>query len=304
MGKSRKIQEMSESNEQFHAYVAQMEETMKKSASEYRKEFSASIDEFYKDDKTCTQIEGKSYMDYQIASEFSLDNICGIVQGVADEVFSDENGKTKEEMALLESLSAYRNMAAKVAVDFVCNVLSSVGVSQASGYQHSIEHTSVGPGVTLHLLVVGSFYDGKEFFKKQHILENFIEFRLVFSSNVALAEANIKYITDKLNEYVGKSAAYKKIDDMYTNLITSDEYFDEDDGGPLHKKANNYQATLDLLSKKREDAYASIRDVCGVKGVLKSASTEAASVVPEMVDERAVERANAPLLRYLEGKQG
>ena len=97
---------------------------------------------------------------------------------------------------------------------------------------------------------------------------------------MALAEANAKHIADKLNEYVGKSAACKKIGGMYANLITSAEYLVEDEGGPLRKKANSCQAALDLLSKRREEAFASIRDVCGAKGALGAHPPKRQALLP------------------------
>ena len=322
MGRSHAIQKMLKESKEFMAYMQELQANMKPQAQKYGEELDAAIEKFYAGDTTTVHIAGISRDDFQSANEFSLKSISDVVQRISDRIFvgkKDSGGsegkggedEEKDEDAdeetkkVVEALAKYEDMAASVAVDCVCNVLSSVALSRSSTYQHSIQRVAVGPGLVLHLLVVGSTFEDKGFFSQTHIMQSFIEYRLIFSRKVAAAQTDIMFIADKVAEYTTSSESYKRLHKEYVAMIASKDYLKEKPTGELHEMAASYKSVLQELSEMRSDALSEIQKLCGVKGALKAAPSNAAPSLlePGMIDTGAIEEANAPLLRYLEGKR-
>ncbi|WP_122643950.1 hypothetical protein [Luxibacter massiliensis] len=302
MGKASKIKDLSKANVEFNSYMDELEKEMGEYAKKYQTEFLAEVNNFYADDKTRVQIEGKSHRDYQIEIEFSMKNIKEIIENTTSEIFlSSSGGEEKEEQKIMSALESYKDMAAKIAVSFLTNVLSSLRFSQSSSYKYDIQHVSVGPGLTLHMLVVEKYYDGKGFFEKKRIIQNFIEYKLIFSKTVAAAEMDIEYITNQMREYSEYSETYLQLKKEYKALITSEEYVKEKAGGERRELAANYKEILADLKDSREEAYQAVKSLCGTQNLLRARTIEMGK---EACDEKAVDRkrmakVNAPLRRYL-----
>lgn len=307
MGKSRKIQDLSEVNKDFSSYMEELEAEMKACAGKYQEELTEQMKSFYGDDTTTIQIEGKSHNDYQIEMEFSLDNIQKIIVNTTEQLFasSSAGGEEQEKEKIMEALDNYKESALHIAVNFVSGILASLCFTRASSYSYDTQHVSVGPGLTLHMLVVERYYDGKGFFEKKHIIQNFIEYRLVFSKKIAARQMDIEYITNKMRDYEEDSETYRRLKKERTALILSTAYVEESAGGELHELAANYKALLDDLTESRQEAYDAVKRLCEPEQnkMLRSASPQALSLDDALeVEKRRKEklhRINAPLAAYL-----
>lgn len=310
MGKAEKISNLSKTNDSFDKFMSELETNMGEFSKQYQAKMHEEIDEFYREDNSCVFLEGKSHRDYQIENEFSLDNIARMIKETSGEVFgrekkpeeTDEESKKKAEVVM--AVENYTEMATNVAINFLCNVLSSLTMGQVAEYKYDIQHVSVGPGLTLHMLIVEKFYDGKGYFEKKRVIQNFIEYRLIFSRKKARAEADVQYLHDQLDTLVTSNGAYKKIQTQWIELLTSKEYISEKGiGGELHLLGQNYQSIMKDLKEAYENAYQSIQALTSkTDGVLKLQNSgmrlrgtrEAGSV------DYSDALPNKPLLAYLE----
>lgn len=306
MGKSAKIKDLSKVNGEFNSYMEELEKEMEEYAQKYEKEFQSQIGSFYANDKNTVQIEGKSYRDYQIEIEFSMKNIQEIISNTTKEIFTVSTSKESEQSEqekIISALDNYKNMATKIAINFISNILSSLCVSQSSSYIYDIQHVSVGPGLTLHMLVVEKYYDGKGFFDKKRIIQNFIEYKLIFSRTVAAAEMDIEYIFNQIKEYKDDSATYREIKKAYTDLIVSQKFIKEKSDGELHELAGNYKSIMDDLKDSRKAAYLAVQELCTSQNALDTAVTEEEKNINiEMIDKNVLAATHAPLLKYLKGE--
>lgn len=303
MGKTAKIKDLSKVNGEFNSYMTEIEKEMGEYAQQYEKEFQTQVDSFYAEDKSFVQIEGKSHRDYQIEIEFSMKNIQEIINNTTKEIFTvstGEESEQSEEEKIVSALDNYKNMAAKIAINFVSNILSSLCVSQSSSYKYDIQHVSVGPGLTLHMLVVEKYYDGKGFFEKKRIIQNFIEYKLIFSKIVAAAEMDFEYIVSQMQEYMSDSVTYREIKKAHTALITSQKFIQEKNDGELHELAANYKSIMDDLKDSRNEAYLAVKELCTSQNVLAAKVTEEKNINTEMIDKNVLTATNAPLLKYLQ----
>ncbi len=259
MGKASKIKDYSRAKMEFNSYMDELEKEMGEYAKKYQAEFLAEVDNFYADDKTRVQIEGKSYRDYQIETEFSMKNIKEIIENTTSEIFTfSSGGEEKEEQKIMSALESYKDMATKIAVNFLTNVLSSLCFSPSSSYQYDIQHVSVAPGLTLHVLVVEKYYDGKGYFERKRIIQNFIEYKLIYSKVLAAGQMDIDYFTNQMREYSEYSATYRQLKKEYQALITSREYVMESRYGERRELAANYKEILTDLKDSREEAYQAV----------------------------------------------
>ena len=258
MGKAQKIADLEKDNKEFQAFMKQLEESMTTDAEKYVKEFENESKDFYKDDyENVVTIESKNHRDYQFEAEFSTERIAQIITTTSNEVFGIQEGETGE---IVTALGNYKSMATNVAIHFLTNVLASLTWGQTAEYRYNIQHVSIGPGLTLHALIVEKYYDGSTFFAKKKIVQNYIIYKLCFSKTLAKTQADIEYLNNRLNEMQKSETTYNMIYDKWIALLISDDYIAEgsDVNAPKHLLEASYQRILTQLTIARDGAYNAI----------------------------------------------
>lgn len=258
MGKTKTISDLENENKEFQDFMKQLEENMTTDAAKYVVDFENESKDFYKDDyENVVTIEAKSHRDYQFETEFTTERIAKIIQTTSDEIFGAQQGDVGE---IITALGNYKIMATNVAIHFLTNVLASLTWGQTAEYRYNIQHLSIGPGLTLHILIVEKYYDGTTFFVKKKIVQNYIVYKLCFSKTLAKTEADIEYLNSRLNELHRSEATYNEIYDQWIALILSDDYIAEgsNPNAPLHLREVAYQRILTQLTISRDGAYNAI----------------------------------------------
>lgn len=298
MGKSASIAKMEQDNKEFQRFMSGLVDDMKTYADKYVTSFQDSIDEFYQGKKDgVTAIEEKSHWDYQFDSQFSMERIHSIINKTADEVFGQLTDPEKVE--IMKALENYKTMAAKLAVNFLSNILVALTWGQTAEYRNDTQHLSLGPGLTMHIMVVEKYYDSSKFFENQKIVQNYIFYKLAFSEDLAKSEIAIDFYTKCMKSIEESSDAYDRLYQKWMDLIISDEYLDETDtiNGPLHIKEKNIQNVLTTLSKAKEDAYNEVN-----KRKTIQAAADAQKEENGFSMHKKITAPNEPLIVYLNQK--
>ncbi len=287
MGKSPTIKDLSNTDKEFNQFMEELSKNVKETAEGFMSEFQDSVKAFYADSNgVYTQIAAKEHEDYQVEAEFTMKNIADVIAKIGKEVFETPSVDAAKQEALA-ALDSYSGMAIKMAVNFLSNALSALAWKESASYTHDIQHVSIGPGLTLHLMIVNRVYEGRGPIKSKKVLQNFIIYRVNFSRKKAAAQADILYLQTQLNSISGDNDTYRKIQKSWMSLITSEEYVQEKPDGSLHLLATNYQAIMDELRASQKAAYEAIHElvdrqeaadkkVCSTAAVLKSAKETAA----------------------------
>lgn len=261
MGKSPTIQDLAATDQEFTKFMEELGKSVKQTAAGYMTEFQDAVKAFYEDsDGRYIQMAGKEHEDYQVEAEFTMANIAAVIQNIGKEVF-ESTSADPETQAALSALDSYSSMAIKIAVNFLSNALSALAWKESASFTHDIQQVSVGPGLTLHLMIVNRVYEGRGPIRSKKVLQNFIIYRLNFSRKKAAAQADIIYLQTQLNAIAGDSETYKNIRNAWMSLITSKEYLQESPDGNLHLLGKNYMAIMDELRASQRAAYDAVQEL-------------------------------------------
>lgn len=261
MGKSPTIKDLAATDQEFTKFMEDLGKSVKQAAAGYMTEFENSVKAFYEDSGgDYIQMAAKEHEDYQVEAEFTMANIATVIQKIGKEVFETPSADP-ETQAALSALDVYSSMAIKIAVNFLSNALSALAWKESASFTHDIQHVSVGPGLTLHLMIVNRAYEGRGPIRSKKVLQNFIIYRLNFSKKKAAAQADIVYLQTQLNTMTGDSETYKTIHNAWITLLTSKDYLQESPDGNLHLLANNYLAIMDELRASQRAAYEAVQEL-------------------------------------------
>lgn len=292
MGKSPSIKNLQDTDKEFMKFMEDLGKSVKQAADSYMGEFKNSVQAFYADcpDKYI-QLAAKEHADYQLETEFSMESIGKVIEKIGKEVFETPSADPKTQQAMA-ALDAYSGMAIKLSVNFLTNALSALAWKESASYSHDIQHVSVGPGLTLHLLLVNRVYEGRGVIKSKKVFQNFIIYQLNFSATKAAAQADVLYLQSRLDTITSNTETYKAIQKNLINLITGPAFAAEEPGGNLHLLAGTYQGLLDQLSAAQKNAYNEVRELLERQKAADKAVAGSALC--------ATAAPNAKLLAYLE----
>ncbi len=296
MGKSPTIKDLSNTDKEFSAFMEEMGKSVKEAAAGFMSEFQNSVKSFYADSNgEYTRMAAKEHEDYQVEAEFTMKNIAEVIEKIGKEVFGTPSGDA-EKQETISALDSYAGMAVKVAVNFLSNALSALAWKESASFTHDIQHVSLGPGLTLHLLIVSRVYEGRGPIKSKKVLQNFILYQMNFSRKKAAAQADILYLQAQMNSLNGDSAAYHTIQKAWTALLASKEYLQEAANGPLHLLAANYQSILNELRASQKAAYEAIRELADCQAAADNMLHDHKAVLTQ---GEPVIAPNAKLIAYL-----
>lgn len=148
-------------------------------------------------------------------------------------------------------------MAVKLAVSFLTNALSALSWKESASYTHDIHHVAVGPGLTLHLMLVNREYEGRGPIKSKKVFQNFIIYELNFSATKAAGQADVLYFPSRMDAVMETGATLKAIQDVLLKLITGPEFAADPSNGRL--RLSVYQGLIDQLSAAQKNAYDELK---------------------------------------------
>ncbi len=296
MGKSPSIKNLSETDQEFTQFMEEMSKNVKQTADGLMGEFTAAVKSFYNDaNGKYIQLAAKEHEDYQLETEFSMEAIGKVIEKIGKEVFETPSVDAEKQKAMA-ALGEYTGMAVKLAVSFLSNAMSALAWKESASYSHDIQHVSVGPGLTLHLLLVNRVYEGRGVIKSKKVFQNFVIYQLNFCAVKAAAEADVLYLQSRLDTIASNTATYTAIQNAMVKLITGPEFAAEELGGRLHQLASTYQSLMDQLSAAQTNAYNEIHALLTRQ---KQADRVASSTDTQGSLDAAELAPNAPLLAYL-----
>lgn len=292
MGKSPTIKNLSETDQEFTQFMEEMGKNVETAAAGFMTEFKKSIQDFYDGgSEKYIQLGAKSHQDYQLETEFSMDAIGKVIEKIGKEVFETPAVDAEKQQAMA-ALDEYTGMAIKLAVSFLSNAMSALAWKESASYTHDIQHVSVGPGLTLHLMLVNRVYEGRGVIKSKKVFQNFVIYELNFSATKAAAQADVLYLQSRLDAIVSNTATCNKIQDAMVKLITSSEFAADAPDGRLHALAATYQGLLDQLSAAQKNAFNEVHELLTRQKAADNAANDGLL--------QTVPAPNAKLLAYLE----
>lgn len=294
MGKSPTIKNLAETDQEFTQFMEEMGKNVDAAAAGYMDEFKKSIQNYYTDaGGKYVQLGAKEHKDYQLETEFSMEAISKVIEKIGKEIFETPVVDTEKQKAMA-ALDEYSGMAIKLAVSFLSNAMAALAWKESASYTHDIQHVSVGPGLTLHLMLVNRVYEGRGIIKSKKVFQNFVIYELNFSPTKAAAQADVLFLQSRLDAIVSNNATYNTLQASMVKLITSPEFANDEPNGRLHQLANTYQGLMDQLAAAQRNAYNEIHELLNRQ---KAANIAAKS---DRLQACRTPAPNAMLLAYLE----
>lgn len=259
MGKSDTVKKLLETNQEFSQFMNEISKSAQQVTDQNRERFEKEIRDSY---AGCggkyIQLDSRTHEDYQVESEFSLAHIGDVIKKIGGEVFGMTNADPEKE-EIIDAMNKYADMAVKIAVSVLSNVLSTLVWKQSAHYTSNIQHVSVAPGLTLHLMVVNQTVEGQGPLSSKKLIQNVILYQLNFSMAKARAQTGILYLESLLASMNQAGDAYLRLQKLLTDLITSKEYAQEGPDGNYHALANTYKGLMADQKASRDEAYAEVK---------------------------------------------
>lgn len=297
MGKSPSIKNLTETDQEFTQFMEEMSKNVKQTADGLMGEFTSAVQSFYADaGGKYIQLAAKEHEDYQLETEFSMEAIGKVIEKIGKEVFETPSVDAEKQKAMA-ALDEYTEMAIKLAVNFLSNAMSALAWKESASYSHDIQHVSVGPGLTLHLMLVNRVYEGRGVIRSKKVFQNFVIYQLNFSASKAAAQADVLYLQSRLDAITSSTVNYNSIQDLMIKTITSAEFAAEDPNGRLHLLVGTYQGLMDQLSAAQTKAYNEVHALLERQKKADNATVSNQAGLP------AESAPNAKLLAYLEEVQ-
>jgi hypothetical protein len=262
MGHAPTIADLQKQNEEFSKYIESATANLKKRAEPEEEDFNTTVESFYKENNWDQQpLGGGSYMNYTQAAEFSLTAIDDTLDKIAKAVFAGgeppggtvmEDAKTVAKVAT--ELADFQVLALYAARAFISNMLGVFDKSASTEYHSIVQSKSLAPGLMLHIWNFGDAFHRKDFFDNNFIIENAINFKLIYSFGQAEMEQDVEYMEthsadiEKVEQTIAK--LQEDIDEM---LLDPDKYSMDD--------IENFQKRIDF-GKKSLESYRAEVDKC------------------------------------------
>ena len=254
MGHSTSIADLKKQDAEFSDYIASATTNLKNRASPEEATFNDMVESYYGANGWDQQpLCGGSNTDYRQAAEFSLDSIHKSLKSVANAVFM--GGAPSDGVSLLEDAEAVAKIAAEMAsfqalalsaaTAFITQVLGAFTTTVSTEYHSNMASRSIAPGLTLHSWCYGDAFQKEDYFNNQFIIENVVQFKLIYSFAQAKMQQDIAYMDTHTQEIADLDATIaemqSKVDDW---AMDPDKDFDE---------TQKYQDRITFLKKRLEE---------------------------------------------------
>jgi hypothetical protein len=204
MGKSPSIQDLEAKENDFRAYLAQLEQELAQKSANVGAQMATTISAFYTNNNYTDAkdiVSGQNY-DFMHSSEFSLDNMKAIIDAISKAVFagapapsgatvsSEGTGAVASglgpEVGAIENLELY--IAGQV-FDVLSNVILSFGTSTEVTFNTNLQSKPLGYGMQMFTAVSADSYKSTSFFNDEYIYEYLYMYDVKFSLQQSKAEA-------------------------------------------------------------------------------------------------------------------
>lgn len=264
MGQSKSITDLKQQNDEFNQYMTLATANLKSRAQPLEAEFNATVESFYTKNNWDQQpIGGGSNMDYRQASEFSLDSIQQSVQRVANAVFKGgvppdgtlmDDAKAVAKVA--SEMASFEVLALTAATSFLTQLLGAFDTGLSTEFHSTVQSKSLAPGLMLHTWYFGDAFQKEDYFNNQFIIENAVNFKLIYSFAQAAMEQDIAYMEfhskeiDKLEDLIDKMQEH--LDELQLDPATSLSTIEDYQKRMEMSKQNmeTYRNEVDSLVKK------------------------------------------------------
>lgn len=262
MGKTPTITDLQQQNQAFDDYMKKSTANLMARVATQREGFTKSIDEFYgKSDRQL--LKTGSHTDYRQTAEFSLGSIDKAITDIAKAVFSGgelSSAKKDAAIAVVEKVAGYEALAIVAARAFITHLLGVFDASASTEFHSDFKNTTLAPGLALHVWHYGDSFHRNDFFNNEAIVENVIEFSVIYSFTRSAMEGDIEYL-DEHKKSVDKLE--KSIDTMQEDINKRLEDLDHDvpaatlDGWNhrldyMRTQVEKYRSEIDALVKKKQ----------------------------------------------------
>lgn len=252
MGKSKSIADLESQDDSFSQYIAQATDKLKQRSASDQNTFEQNVKSFYEQNGWDQQpIAGGSFMNYHQEAEFSLDSIKIMLNSVADSIFkggSPPDGTTVDKAEavakIITEMMSYEALALCAAEAFVLNILGAFDTKISVEYHSIVKSQSLSPGLMLHAWNFGDAFHQNDYFNNEFIVENAINFKLIYSYAQAAMEQDIEYMNNHSKLIEDQENQISAMQQMMDGL-TLDPDTDQ-------KKIDAYQARIDGVKKQLE----------------------------------------------------
>jgi hypothetical protein len=252
MGKSQSIADLESQDDSFSKYIAHATDDLKQRATSDQNTFDQYVKSFYEQNGWDQQpIAGGSFMNYHQEAEFALDSIKTTLNSVADSIFkggSPPDGTTVDKAEavakVVTEIMSYEALALCAAEAFVLNILGAFDTSISAEYHSIVKSQSLAPGLMLHAWNFGDAFHQSDYFNNEFIVENAINFKLIYSFAQAAMEQDIEYMKNHSKLIEDQESQIEKMQQKMDEL-TLDPDTDQ-------KKIDAYQARIDGVKKQLE----------------------------------------------------
>jgi hypothetical protein len=226
MGQSTSIKSMAESDEAFRNYIAKLRSDLQQQATDVGAQVQKKIDDHYASSKFTDQVSilnGQNF-DFVHQKEFSLENLKGIVDAIANAVFAggteppgvnvNGDGKSKADDTLGPAVGQLANLETYIASKVfrvLGNVILSFGTATEVTFTTDIRSEPLGYGLQLFSAVSSESYQSTDFFNKDYIYEYLYIYDVRFSAQQAKSEIVQKLIQDYQDEIAVYSSLHQDL---------------------------------------------------------------------------------------------
>ena len=268
MGRTNSIDTLKQQNQAFSDYMAQATANLAKRAADQRQPFLDAIRTIYGTDDQHVLGAG-SNSDYKQASEFSIDSIDTMLNKVASAVFSGGAaptgtvvGTAAEVAGVVTELASFQALALVAAKSFITQILGVFDTTASTSFHSAFSSSTLAPGLMLHVWNYGDAFQRADFFNNEFIIENMIEFQLIYSFAQAQTEQDIEYMDEHTKLTEDLEAKIVKMQETIDARV-ADIDTDLPDGQPdgwnarvtyLKNTLESYRAEVDKLVKGKQAA--------------------------------------------------
>ncbi|MEG3861175.1 hypothetical protein [Microcoleus sp. herbarium12] len=275
MGRSNAIEDQTKKNQEFQAYLNQMENDLQKRADKAWEAINKDVTEHYsKYNNEFFDLAKGEYKHLTTLSEWSLDNVNRMIDSIQGALFGkikkeeksddkDPKGSkiiSKEEITknpeLSQSMlasSSQQLLIASTAFMAIQGILESFTSSTKTELMSESKIVSLSPGLTLFLYVIENNVKEEQFFKTDLICQNFYLYTAKISIREAKTIVDFNHLQALADVEAGMDVQLQKIAKIIAALDPSSEKYEEQQikydklVGNLKKSRSNIQEEINLI---------------------------------------------------------
>jgi hypothetical protein len=263
MGSTPSISDLRRQNAEFDKFIVAAKTALEDRTRPDKERFDKFVQDFYARQKWDQQFlaQGRNE-DYRQAAEFSLDGVQGVLKQWVKSLFSGGPppvggvvGEAIQVARVASSLIAFEALAFNAATAFVQASLGAFDSKVSIEFHSNMSSKSLAPGLTLHVWSYGDSFHRRDFFNNEYIIENVLEFRLIYSFAQAEVEQDIEYLNSHTLQIEQTDDTLRELQNHYLRML-ADPTSKDKDLDALAKRINTLKA---LIESYREEVHTLVK---------------------------------------------